>query len=66
MNKKEAHENRTKGEAHLYVAVAKADGIVSMKERARAPYYASKSQEVFNVMKINKNVRENIKKCVHE
>lgn len=64
MNRKQAHEFRTKGEAHLYVAVAKADGIVSMKERARAPYYAQKSQDVFNVLKINKNVRENIKGIV--
>ncbi len=64
MNKKQVSELRSLGEAHLYVAVAKIDGIVSMKERARAPYYAQKSQDVFNILKINKNVRKNIKSHV--
>ena len=55
---------RSLGEAHLYVAVAKADGLLSQKERARAPYYAKKSQKVFDILKINQNVRRRIKKDV--
>lgn len=55
---------RSLGEAHLYVAVAKADGLLSQKERARAPYYARKSQELFDIIKINRNVRRRIKNDV--
>jgi hypothetical protein len=64
MNKKQVHDLRSKGEAHLYVGVAKADGFISTKEHARAPYYAQKSQDIFNVLRINKNVREHIKEYV--
>ena len=52
---------RSLGEAHLYVAVAKVDGIISQKEHARAPFYAQKSQEVFDILKINQNVSRRIK-----
>lgn len=55
---------RSLGEAHLYVAVAKADGVVSQKERARIPYYAGKSQKLFDIIKINRNVSRRIKKDV--
>lgn len=55
---------RSLGEAHLYIAVAKADGILSQRERARAPYYARKSQKVFDILKINRNVGKRIKKDV--
>ncbi len=63
------HKNtnlRSLAEAHLYVAVAKADGIVTIKERARAPYYAQKSQSVFNILQINREVKTRIKKDVQE
>lgn len=66
MDKKEAVKIRSLGEAHLYIAIAKVDGIVTMKERARTPHYAQKSQDVFNVLKINKHVRSNIKKDVNK
>ena len=55
---------RSLGEAHLYVAVAKADGIISQKEHARAPFYAQKSQNVFDVLKINQKVSRRIKNDV--
>ncbi len=66
MKKQQTAELRSQGEAHLYVAVAKADGVITMNERARAPYYAQKSQDVFNILKINKGVRGSIKKHVQE
>ncbi len=64
MNKNTESEYRSLGEAHLYIAIAKADGIITTKERVRAPYYAQKSQDVFNVLKINKNIKQTIKKHV--
>ncbi len=66
MDKNKSTEYRSIGEAHLYVAVAKADGVVSSKERLGAPYYAQKSQNVFNILKINENVSKSIKKYVTE
>jgi len=48
----------TMGEAHIYAAIAKADGEVSKDERARAPYYATKSQNLFEYhRKQSKNQR---------
>ena len=44
--------------------MAKADGIISQKEKARTPYYAQKSQDVFDVLKINQRVSRRIKKDV--
>ncbi len=41
-------------EAHLYVGVAKADGIISQDEFAQIPYYAKKSQRFYDVMRMNK------------
>lgn len=61
---KELAEYRSLGEAHLYVAIAKADGVVTMKERHSAPRYAKKSQQVFNVMKVNSAVEHSIKSNV--
>lgn len=48
-------------EAHLYIAVAKADGLISRDEQRLAPHYAAKSQDVFDIMKINNTVRRRIK-----
>jgi hypothetical protein len=64
MKKNQGKEYRSLGEAHLYIAVAKADGIITVKERVRAPYYAQKSQDVFNILKINKKVKQTIKEHV--
>ncbi len=56
--------DRAFGEAHLYAAVAKADGIVSSTERRKAGYYAEKSQDVMNVMGINNSVKQGVKEAV--
>lgn len=61
MNKHRAMQLRSKGEAHLYVAVAKADGEVSRNERIRAPYFAGKSQRRFGMLKVNRRLGEMVK-----
>jgi hypothetical protein len=60
MEKEVAIRNRSLGEAHLYVAVAKADGVVSSAERLGAPRLARKSQQVLDVLKLNKPVKARI------
>lgn len=55
---------QAEGEAHLYVAILKADGNVSKEERAFASYYAVKSQRFFNVMGINDEIRKKIKPAI--
>ncbi|MBD3418649.1 MAG: hypothetical protein GF398_00885 [Chitinivibrionales bacterium] len=52
---------KSKGEAHLYVAVAKADGIISHIEKVRAPYYAEKSQKMLDMMNANQRTRDSIR-----
>ncbi len=47
-------------EAHLYVAVAKADGVISDNEFAQMPYYAAKSQRFFDMMKMNEETAKRI------
>jgi hypothetical protein len=66
MDRNEAVRHRSRGEAHLYVAVAKADGKISEEERARAPYHARKSQLVMDVLKLNSLIRERIGTDVRE
>lgn len=61
MDNNKTVELQSVGEAHLYVAVAKADGVISDLERIRIPYYAQKSQKQFNVMKINDKINKTIK-----
>lgn len=45
-------------EAHLYVAISKADGFISEQEFAQIPYYAIKSQRFFDVHKKNRDIAE--------
>ena len=59
-------EKAALGEAHLYAAIVKADGKVSKDERARAPYYAKKSQELFNILDSNKEIKKLIKSSVEK
>ena len=66
MDRNEAVRYRSRGEAHLYVAVAKSDGKISEEERARAPYHARKSQLVMDVLKLNSLIRERIGTDVKE
>lgn len=44
---------QSRGEAHLYCAIAKADGIVSKKERNLIGNHAIKAQKLYDVLKIN-------------
>lgn len=44
------------GEAHLYVAIAKIDGIVSQNERLFSGIYAKKAQRLYDVLKINSDI----------
>lgn len=55
---------QAEGEAHIYVAIIKADGRVTEEERAFAPFYAVKSQELFNVMDINAEIKKMIKPAI--
>jgi hypothetical protein len=61
MNSKGAGRHRSLGEAHLYVAVAKADGIVSATERRLAGWQAEKGQQVLDILGINKQVQKTIR-----
>lgn len=65
-DKRASEDLRSRGEAHLYVAVAKSDGIVSGAERQGASYHAGKSQDLFDVMKINRSVKRTIKENVNK
>ncbi len=47
-------------EAHLFVGVAKADGVVSRDEFAQIPFYAEKSQRFFDMMKMNSKTCDRI------
>lgn len=64
MPKKYNLDLQAEGEAHLYVAIMKSDGTVTKEERAFAPYYAVKSQKLFNVMGINEEIKEKIKPAI--
>ncbi len=61
MSRKHRAPYRSLGEAHLYVAVAKADGIVSDIERHQAGSYAQAGQKVFDILGINQTVRKRIR-----
>lgn len=49
------------GEAHLYVAVAKADGTVTKNEYRLTGFHAQQSQENYDIFKINKQLAGRIK-----
>lgn|GEM_PF-6028877 len=53
-----------KAEAHLYVAVAKADGIVSKNEKASTGHIAARSQKLYDVIDINSDISKQIAGCV--
>lgn len=65
MSKQNSISLQSRAEAHLYVAIAKADGIVSKKEHALIGTYAAGSQKLYDVLNINseiaRRVREDIK-----
>ena len=61
MNRKHTAHHRSLGEAHLYVAVAKADGLVSEIERRAAGHWAKKSQQLLDIFGTNQSVSNRIK-----
>ncbi|MFP4417008.1 MAG: hypothetical protein ACOC4C_02445 [Fibrobacterota bacterium] len=66
MDKQKVIRYRSLGEAHLFVAIAKADGILSESEILRLPHYAAKSQHLFDVLNTNEHVRETIREDVEK
>ncbi|MBD3343924.1 MAG: hypothetical protein GF401_02540 [Chitinivibrionales bacterium] len=66
MNRKLAADLRSKGIAHLYVGVAKSDGVISPNERVRVSYYAKKSQEIMDVFNMNSRVKNLLKGALSE
>ena len=40
-------------QAHLYVGIAKSDGVIDNKEFSQIPYYAEKSQRFFKLLKLS-------------
>jgi hypothetical protein len=59
-------EKITLAEAHLFVGVAIADGVISEQEYAQIPYYAKKSQKFFDMMKMNSGTAEKIGPKIRE
>ncbi len=57
---------RSMGEAHLFMSIAKADGLLSESEILRLPYHAVKSQRLFDVLKTNEHVRQTIREDVEK
>ena len=57
---------QSRGEAHLYVAIAKADGIVSKKERAFIGAYASGAQKLYDVLAINSELAKQVQRDIKE
>ena len=61
-----SQEELLTAEAHLYVGIAKADGIVSKNEYTQVPYYADRSKKFFEKKekiapvqpKLGKKIRE--------
>ena len=57
---------QSRGEAHLYVAVAKADGIVSKNERALVGIYASGAQKLYDVLNVNSELAGRVRDDIRE
>ncbi len=55
-----------KAEAHLFVGVALADGVISKQEYVHIPYYAQKSQKFFDMMKLNSKTAEKIGPAIRD
>ena len=60
MDSHDAHKLTTRGEAHLYAAIAKADGIVSRQEILKAPGLARAGRKVLDILGVNKTAGEDV------
>ncbi|MBN1603336.1 MAG: hypothetical protein JW915_17135 [Chitinispirillaceae bacterium] len=64
----EINENKTMrsiAEAHLYIAVAKADEKISGRELTEASNLAKNSQRSLNILNMNQNVKDTISKHIN-
>ncbi|MBN1575510.1 MAG: hypothetical protein JW913_03105 [Chitinispirillaceae bacterium] len=64
MTKDETVALQSRAEAHLYIAVAKADGIISRKEHATIGLYAAKAQKLYDVLDINSDIAKQVRKVI--
>ena len=62
--KSQAVALQSRGEAHLYVA--KADGILSRKERAVIGRYAAGAQKLYDVLDINSDIAARVRHDIRE
>lgn len=60
MSTKDIILHRSLGEAHLYIAVIKADEVISKKEEARIKAYAGNTKSLLDILNIDKEVKENL------
>lgn len=66
MEDRDSQHLRSLAEAHLFVAVAKADDRVSAKEILTAVYKAKKSQKKFNWLNANASIVEYIRDDIYK
>lgn len=61
----DTHRLRSLAEAHIFAAVAKADGVLSIKEFTQAAYLAQKAQKMLNFLGSNDRVTGFIRDDLH-
>ena len=57
---------QSRAEAHLYIAIAKADGVLSKKERAGIGRFAVSAQKLYDVLDINSAVAARVRQDIRE
>ena len=65
-SKKQAVALQSRAEAHLYIAIAKADGILSRKERVRIGRFAVKAQKLYDVLDINSDIAAKVRQDIRD
>ena len=57
---------QSRAEAHLYIAIAKVDGIISRKERAGIGRFAANAQKLYDVLDINSEIAVKVRQDIRE
>ncbi len=57
---------QSRAEAHLYIAIAKADGIISRKERHAIGRFAAGAQKLYDVLDINSAIAKKVRQDIRE
>ena len=57
---------QSRAEAHLYVAIAKADGVLSKKERAGIGRFAVRAQKLYDVLDINSDIAVKVQQDIRD